>query len=70
METLQLEDTDLTLADIAAAISADPTGQEPRLVPGEILVAGVIGRLVLGREVIRFRGVQRIVIGGYSAYRR
>ena len=68
VETLQLDDTDLTLAQLMDAIRPDPGSPAPRLLLGEIDCAGVSGRLVLGREVIRFRGIARVTIGGYSAY--
>jgi hypothetical protein len=66
--TLRLEDTDLTLAQIHAAIEADPRGAAPRLGLGEIGTQDVIGRLRLGGETLRFEGLARIVIGGFSAY--
>ncbi|MGG5885866.1 hypothetical protein ACLF3G_01930 [Falsiroseomonas sp. HC035] len=66
--TLRLEDTDLTLAQIHAAIEGDPAGAKPRLGMGEIVTQGVIGRLRLGAETLRFEGLARIVIGGFSAY--
>jgi hypothetical protein len=66
--TLRLEDTDLTLAQVHAAIRIDPKGTEPSLRLGEIETSGVIGCLRIGPESIRFEGLARIVIGGFSAY--
>jgi hypothetical protein len=66
--TLRLEDTDRTLAQIHAAIEVDPKGAAPRLGLGEIGTQDVTGILRLGREAIRFAGLARIVIGGFSAY--
>ncbi|NKC29679.1 hypothetical protein [Falsiroseomonas selenitidurans] len=66
--TLRLEDTDRTLEQILAAIRPDPGSPAPRAALGEIELKGVKGTLTLGEEVIRFAGLQRIVIWGYSAY--
>ncbi|WP_439595831.1 hypothetical protein [Falsiroseomonas sp.] len=68
VRTLQLDDTDRTLEQILQAIRLDPGSPEPRLGLGEILLEGVRGTIILGEERIRFAGVQRVVIGGYSAY--
>jgi hypothetical protein len=70
VETLQLDDTDLTLAQLMEAIRPEPGSAAPRLLLGEIDCAGVAASLAVGREVIRFRGIARITIGGYSAYAR
>lgn len=70
VETLQLEDTDLTLAQLVQAIRPDPGSAPPRLRLGEIDCSGVSAQLVLGRETIRFRGIARITIGGFSLYPR
>jgi hypothetical protein len=66
--TLRLEDTDLTLAQVHAAIRADPKGAVPRLRLGEIATSDVVGCLRIGAESICFEGLARIVIGGFSAY--
>ena len=68
VETLQLDDTDLTLAQLMQAIRPDAASPPPRLLLGEIDCAGVAACLPLGRETIRFRGIARITIGGFSAY--
>jgi hypothetical protein len=70
VETLQLDDTDMTLAQLMEAIRPEPGSAAPRLLLGEIDCAGVAASLAVGREVIRFRGIARITIGGYSAYAR
>ncbi|NKE48237.1 hypothetical protein HB662_25900 [Roseomonas frigidaquae] len=69
VRTLRLEDTDRTLEQVLAAIRPEPNSAgKPRLLLGEISVAGVRGTVALGEEQIRFAGLHRIVIGGYSAY--
>ncbi len=69
VRTLQLDDTDRTLEQVLAAIRPEPNAAgKPRLMLGEIGVAGVRGVITLGDEQIRFAGLRRIVIGGYSAY--
>ena len=66
--TLRLEDTDLTLAQILLAIQVQPGAPGPLLGMGEITLEGVRGVVRFGAETIRFEGIRRIVIGGYSAY--
>ncbi|MGX9965853.1 hypothetical protein ACVFYP_21185 [Roseomonas sp. F4] len=66
--TLRLEDTDRTLAQILEAIVTEPGSATPRLMLGEIALQGVKGSIRLGEETIRFAGIQRVMIGGYSAY--
>ncbi|MBU8537430.1 hypothetical protein [Falsiroseomonas tokyonensis] len=68
VRTLQLDDTDRTLEQILQAIRVEPGSPLPRLGLGEILLEGVRGTIQLGEERIRFAGLQRVVIGGYSAY--
>jgi hypothetical protein len=66
--TLRLEDTDLTLAQILAAITPEPRAPAPRPGLGEIDVTGTTGLLRIGSESIGFEGLRRIVIGGFSRY--
>ncbi len=68
VRTLRLEDTDRTLQQIMDAIRTEAGSAAPRLMLGEIVMEGVKGRIELGEEIIRFAGIQRVVIGGYSAY--
>lgn len=69
VHTLQLDDADRTLEQVMAAIRVESNSAgKPRLLLGEIGVAGVRGTIALGEEQIRFAGLRRIVIGGYSAY--
>lgn len=69
VRTLHLEDTDRTLEQLLATIRPEPNSAgKPHLLLGEIALAGVLGTITLGNEQIRFAGLHRLVIGGYSAY--
>jgi hypothetical protein len=68
VETLLIEDSGHTLAGLLAAIRVDDGRTMPRMALGEIDVTGIGGHLTLGAETIRFRGVARIAVGGWSLY--
>ncbi len=70
VETLQLEDTGWTLDQVRAAIVTESRSATPVLGTGAVDVQRVCGRLTIGRETIRFRGILRIVVGGWSLYKR
>jgi hypothetical protein len=70
VETLQLDDAGWTLEQVHAAITTEFRSATPVLGIGTVDVRGVHGRLAIGPEVIRFRGILRIVVGGWSLYRR
>ncbi|NGM20157.1 hypothetical protein G3576_09040 [Roseomonas stagni] len=70
VETLQLDDTGWTLAQILDAIVLEPRSAKPQPSIGAVDVQRVMGRLTIGKETIRFRGILRIVVGGWSLYKR
>lgn len=70
VETLQLDDTGWTLAQILDAIVLEPRSAKPEASIGAVDVQRVCGRLTIGKETIRFRGILRIVVGGWSLYKR
>ena len=60
--TLLLLGTGMTAAAIAAAILPDRGGRPPAPQDDGIDVGGLAGRMLIGAELIRFRGFARIAV--------
>jgi hypothetical protein len=60
--TLLLRGTGLTAAAVAAAILPDRAGRRPAPEGDAIDITGLSGRLLVGAELIRFRGFRRLVV--------